>query len=202
MMPDVSQLSTPRPRQAALTNALLGIVAERGLDEVSVRDVATAAGVSIGTVQYYFPTKDAMLGAAFTEVVDRIRTRMQAIELGPDVRANLSALLRELLPVDARRAEETRIWLAFAARAAISPTLAESQRTVLTEIVDALTEGFIAARGERADPTRCRLAAQVTVAAADGLALHAVSSGSKPTRHLADPLEQLLDALLAEDRLP
>jgi AcrR family transcriptional regulator len=149
-------------------------------------------------VQYYFPTKDNMLGAAFAEVVNRIRGRMQAIELGADVRANLRALLRELLPVDARRAAETRVWLAFTARAAISPALAEIQRTVLTEIIDALTEGFTAALGELADPARCRRAAQVTVAAADGLALHAVSSGTRPTRRLAEPLEDLLDALLVE----
>jgi AcrR family transcriptional regulator len=47
----------------------LCIVAERGLDDVSVREVASAAGVSIGTVQHYFRTKDDMLFTAFQDVV-------------------------------------------------------------------------------------------------------------------------------------
>lgn len=193
----MSSKSTPRPRKGTLTDTVLSIVAERGLHEVSVREVATAAGVSIGTVQYYFPTKDAMLTAAFTEIVDRIRARTRAITLGPDVRANLVALLHELMPVDARRADETRIWLAFAARAAISPALAEVQRTVLEEITDALAEGFTAALGDRADESRCRQAAQITIAAVDGLALHAMSSGTRPSPQLTEPLELLLDVLLA-----
>ena len=38
-------------RRTQLTDALLSITATRGLDQVSVREVASAAGVSIGTVQ-------------------------------------------------------------------------------------------------------------------------------------------------------
>jgi AcrR family transcriptional regulator len=176
---------------------LLRIVAERGLDEVSVREVAAAAGVSIGTVQHYFPTKDDMLAAAFNEVVLRVRTRITSVTLGTDVRHNLSTVLRELLPLDNRRAEEARIMVAFAARAATSPALADIQRTVLTEINEELTEAFTLAAAGRATAEQCTLAAHVAVAAADGLALHTVSSGGgMSTRQLTAALELLLDALV------
>jgi len=172
--------------------------AERGLDQVSVREVASAAGVSIGTVQHYFPTKDDMLAAAFNEVVRRIRTRMTSVRLGPDLRRNLSAVLHELLPLDGRRAEEARIQIAFAARAATSPALADIQRTVLTEITEALTEAFAQTAAGNATAAQCRLAAQVAVAAADGLALHAVSSdGWISARQMSVALELLLDALMS-----
>lgn len=191
------QLSSRRPREAALTDALLRIVAERGLDEVSIREVASAAGVSIGTVQHYFPTKDDMLAAAFNEVVQRIRTRITSVTLGTDVRRNMSAVLRELLPLDDRRAEEARIVVAFAARAATSPALADIQQTVLTAINEELTEAFMLAAAGRATAEQCTLAAHVAVAAADGLALHAVSSGSgMTTDQLTAALELLLDALV------
>jgi AcrR family transcriptional regulator len=193
----MGQLSNRRSREAALTDALLRIVAERGLDEVSVREVAAAAGVSIGTVQHYFPTKDDMLAAAFNEVVLRVRTRITSVTRGTDVRHNLSAVLRELLPLDDRRAEEARIMVAFAARAATSPALADIQRTVLTEINEELTEAFTLAAAGRATAEQCTLAAHVAVAAADGLALHAVSSGGgMSTRRLTAALELLLDALV------
>ena len=99
----MSQKSNPVPKQAAITQALLRIVAERGLEEVSVREVAAGAGVSIGTVQHYFPTKDVMLAAAYQEVLRSIRARIEAVEFGPDIRVNLSAVLAELLPLDRRR---------------------------------------------------------------------------------------------------
>jgi AcrR family transcriptional regulator len=201
MMLSMVQLSSPRPREAALTDALLGIVAERGLDQVSVREVACAAGVSIGTVQHYFPTKDDMLAAAFNEIVRRLRTRMNSVCFGPSVRRNVSAVLHELLPLDGTRAEEARIQVAFAARAATSPALAEIQRAVLTEINDALTKTLALAAAGNATAERCRLVAQVAVGTADGLALHAVSShGWISASQLTAALELLLDALIPESQ--
>lgn len=193
----MERTSSGLTRKQEVTDALLRIVAVRGLDQVSVRQVAAEADVSIGTVQHYFPTKDDMLAAAFDEVVQRIRARLIAVEIGPDVRRNLSGVLRELLPLDERRASEVRIQVAFAARAATSPALAATQRTVLSELHTALTEAFVLAGGERATIARARLTAQVAIAATDGLGLHAVSSaGWLSRRRLGAALELLLDALV------
>lgn len=193
----MEQLSRRTPRKTALTEALLGIVAERGLEQVSVREVAGAGGVSIGTVQHYFPTKDDMLAAAFTAVVERMRQRIGSVCLGSDVRRNISAVLSELLPLDATRAAESRIQVAFAARAATSPMLAGIQRSVLTEITDALTGAFARAAAGAATLAQSRTAAQLAVAATDGLALHAVSSGGwLSAAQLSAALELLLDALV------
>lgn len=193
----MEQLSRPKPRRTALTEALLRIVAQHGLEQVSVREVAAAGGVSIGTVQHYFPTKDDMLAAAFTAVVDRMRQRIESVCLGPDVRRNLSTVLSELLPLDATRAAESRVQLAFAARAATAPELAGIQRSVLAEITDALTGAFDRAAAGTATPAQSRIAAQLAVAATDGLALHAVSSGGwLSTAQVSAALEFLLDALV------
>jgi AcrR family transcriptional regulator len=197
MMPDMDSVSTHRPREAALTEALLRIVAERGLDQVSVREVATEAGVSIGTVQHYFPTKDAMLAGAFAEVVERVRVRLTAVELGPDIRRNLSAVLAELLPLDERRAVEARVQLSFAARATHSAELAAIQRTVLSEVHDALTDAFVRASAGDATTSTAKLAAHAALAAVDGLALHAMSApGWLTSRRLRATLDLLLDALI------
>ncbi len=196
MMPGMDPLSSRRPRRTALTNAVLTIVAERGLDQVSVREVAATAGVSIGTVQHYFPTKDDMLLAAFNDVVQRIRQRISSLCAGPHVRNNLSAVLHQLLPLDDERAAESRIVLAFAARAATSPALAGVQQTILTEITGALTDAFALAAAH-ATTDRCRLAAHIALAATDGLALHAASThGWISASQLSTTLDFLLDMLL------
>lgn len=194
----MSDLSNAIPKRTAVTNAMLRIVANQGLDQLSVREVATAARVSIGTVQHYFPTKNAMLSAAYEEVVARIRTRLQAVKLGTDPRRNLTAVLRELLPLDEQRALECRIHLAFAARAATTPELAQIQRTSLAELHTAVTEAFTLSWNGHASRTSCALAAHVAIAAADGLALHAVSSDSwLPKRRQVASLGLALDALMA-----
>jgi AcrR family transcriptional regulator len=198
MMPVMMRESSPIPKQAAVTDALLHIIAERGLDQVSVREVAAGAKVSIGTVQHYFPTKDRMLAAAYEEVVRRIRSRLEAVKLGTDMRQNLSAVLAELLPLDPRRVVESRVHLAFAARAATMPQLARTQRVALAEIHEAVTETFATAWGHRASHAQCALAAHAAIAAADGLALHAVSSGGwLPRRRQTATLELALDALMS-----
>jgi AcrR family transcriptional regulator len=194
MVPGVEHLST-RPTKDVLTDVLLGITAQHGLERVSVRQVATAAGVSIGTVQHHFPTKDAMVTAAFTEVVRRIRERVAGVALGPDVHRNLTAVLRELLPLDERRATEVRIQVAFAARAATAPSLAALQAGILAEVGEAIA-GAIARRGADS-PEESRTKARIALAAVDGLALHAVSSGSWDRTALTDALDQLIDMLLA-----
>lgn len=196
MVPRVEHLST-RPTKDVLTEVLLDITAQHGLERVSVRQVAAAAGVSIGTVQHHFPTKDAMVTAAFTEVVRRIRERVAGVVLGPDVHRNLTAVLRELLPLDERRATEVRIQVAFAARAATAPSLATLQAGILAEVGEAIA-GAIARAGRGAvPPEQTRALARIALAAVDGLALHAVSSGSWDRTALADTLDRLIDMLLA-----
>jgi AcrR family transcriptional regulator len=191
-------MSSSKPRQSAITDALLQIVAERGFEEVSVREVAAGAGVSIGTVQHYFPTKDEMLVAAYHEVVSRVRARLTRLPVGEDNRKYLSSVLSEILPVDERRRIEARIHVAFAARAANAPRLADIQRTVLGDIHFAVSCAFARALGRRSPDRYCGLLAHAAIATVDGLALHAISSGGwPPARRQVATMELTLDALLA-----
>ena len=48
-------------RRREIATAVWRIAAERGLDSVSMREVAAEAGVSLRLVQYYFETKHNLL---------------------------------------------------------------------------------------------------------------------------------------------
>lgn len=170
----MEQMSTVRTTAAVITEAILAIVADQGLDHATVREVARVAGVSIGTVQHHFPTKDAMLAGAFSGVVRHVRARLESITFGQDAQRNVAAVLEEILPLDKRRQREGRIQLAFAIRAMHQPELAAIQRTVLDDLHAALTTSL--AKAGDGDPTRSRLAAHAALALADGLALHALST--------------------------
>lgn len=182
------EMSTTRETASVITDAILAIVDEQGLERATVREVAAVAGVSIGTVQHHFPTKDAMLVAAFTEVVARVRVRLEDLARVEDGCGGAATVLRQILPLDRRRAQEASVQLAFATRAIHDPALAMIQRTVLTELHQALSASLAGAG--RITPERARLTAHAVLALADGLALHALSTDHwLSEQRLSDTLE-------------
>lgn len=192
-------------RRTQLTDVLLAITATRGLDQVSVREVAAAAGVSIGTVQHYFATKDEMLVFAFRQVVERTRTRLAGIDAGAGPRQALGAALRELLPLDQARLAECRVYLAFAARAATTPALAavqeETLRAIQTELGQALSTAAMTRNDRPGLDTD--LEARLLLAVVDGLMFDAVSApGTLTPAELEAALDAHLDRLLPADDHP
>ena len=186
-------------RQLELTDVLLGITATRGLDQVSVREVASAAGVSIGAVQHYFATKDQMLVFAFRQVVERTRARVAGIDAGAGPRRALGAALRELLPLDQARLAECRVYLAFAARAATTPALAAVQREALSAIQAELEQALSVATAARnpGPGLDTALEARLLLAVVDGLMFDAVSApGTLTPADLEAALDAHLDRLL------
>lgn len=106
-------------RRARIAEAVCALADEHGMDGVTLRDVAARAGVSMGAVQRCFRTKDEMLLFALAYVSERVTGRLTGDLAGAD--AGIAML-------DEEHAGEARVWLAFAARAAVSPPLAEVLR--------------------------------------------------------------------------
>ncbi|WP_345381629.1 TetR/AcrR family transcriptional regulator [Pseudonocardia yuanmonensis] len=114
-------------RRAHIAEAVLAVVARGGLEEVSVRHVATAAGVSPGMVQHYFRSKDEMMRAALERVGAAVQERLGAAgELPP--RDLVRALFLQLLPLDRQRTREARVAVAFLAHAAVHPEAGDELR--------------------------------------------------------------------------
>lgn len=199
-MSDSSRASSPAATH--LMETVCSIIATEGLDAATVREVASAAGVSIGAVQHHFRSKDEMLAAAFRHVVDVTERRISEVQLGTDIRRNLAAILRELLPLDEPRLHEAKVYVAFAARAATSPDLAEIQRRTLDRVSAELAEAFRAA-AERSDMTIttavARKEAELLLAVTDGLTFDAVTRGQQPdARRLGALLDTYLQHALDE----
>ena len=190
-------MSSDSQAAVRISEAVFQIVAGQGLERATVREVARSAGVSIGTVQYYFPTKDAMLAGAFADVVRRVRERLKTLELGPDSEDNVLVVLKQILPLDRDREQEARVQLAFAVRALHEPALAVIQHQVLGELHDALSQ-VLSSAGSTAQDSR--LAAHVALAAADGLTLHALSTPRWMTTETMTEALQLALRALATDR--
>ena len=50
-------------RRASLVRAAYDIIAAEGFERLRTRDVADRVGINVGTLHYYFPTKEALIEA-------------------------------------------------------------------------------------------------------------------------------------------
>ena len=183
-----------RTTRDRLTDAVVELVVDRGLDAVSVREVAAATGVTGGTVQHHFPTKQTMLIAALDQATDSFQTRCESALTGLAPAAALRRLAEELLPLDAPRARESTVWLAFVARSSVDEQLAGIHRRSWQELEDLMAALIGAARD---DVEGADLRAALLLATLDGLAVAGLVEPARlPAHRTSALLTRALDAAL------
>ncbi|NUT92647.1 MAG: TetR family transcriptional regulator [Saccharothrix sp.] len=115
--------------KAAIAEAVWRLVARSGLEAVSLREVAGEAGVSVGRVQHYFGTKDALLLYGLRLAQQRMEARIErrvAALARQDPEAVLRATLAELFGDDPDTRQAVRVWTAFLGRALDDTAIAEA----------------------------------------------------------------------------
>lgn len=148
-MADSATTSDRANRRAQLVERLADAIAEGGIEGVSIRDLASRADVSIGTVQYYFSTKTELLLAAWYHVRDQAleRFHQSGIEHLPPPELLLG--LTEILLPPTPEHRLSRVWLALAARAAHDPQIAALHREQWEDTAQLLARLLIATNPAR-----------------------------------------------------
>lgn len=164
-------------RREQIADALSLQVSEHGLDSVTVAKVAARAEISVGLVQHYFPSKDALLLFAYRRSVDAINDRIagRLAQEGPGELPILDLVergLRELIPFDRGRQTEYEVAVGFLGRCVDQPDLAEVARArgraLRIRLAEAITNGKEC--GEVAADTDAGAASIRLLALAAGLA--------------------------------
>jgi mycofactocin system transcriptional regulator len=142
VMRPVSQHRVGRRRSTTtdhISNVAIDLFAARGFDEVSVDDVAAAAGIARRTLFRYYPSKNALPWGDFDAHLDHMRDLLN--ELDPDVPVE-QALRTALLAFNsfdeqetARHRQRMRVILETAALQAYSMTMYAGWRTVVAAFV-------------------------------------------------------------------
>ncbi|WP_250004204.1 TetR/AcrR family transcriptional regulator [Actinoplanes sp. M2I2] len=176
-------------RRRLIADALMRVAAEQGLEAVSLRHVAAAAGVSTGMVQHYFRTKDEMMAFALSAVSERSQARISAAvePLGaePPPRDLLRAMIAALLPLDEPAREDGRVALAFLAYTAVRPAASAGLRPGTADFVH-----FIASKLPSGEPQQ----AAGLLALMEGLGVYLLG-GQYDTEQALDALDAQLDLL-------
>ncbi len=92
------------------------LLVTHGVERSRLRDVSEAAGVSIGTVQHYFDTRDRLIAELFDWSAERrLNAWLEAGPTGKDPWSRLTSLLHASLPEPLLW--RSRIWIEFCAMA-------------------------------------------------------------------------------------
>lgn len=185
-------------RRPQILAAAARVVARRGLTALRLADVADEAGVSVGTIQHYFGTRERLLLETFAFETERSLERWVSAERnGTSAWAQVLALVEIVLHPPTFRERWTR-WLQFWAAYARDPKLRPSMGEVYDRWRDPFLRTIVA--GVEAGDFDPALPEDVivdrTLALLDGLALQVLLEA--PGMSL-DRMRELLVTSLAAD---
>ncbi|MGK4585770.1 TetR/AcrR family transcriptional regulator [Kitasatospora sp. HPMI-4] len=106
-----------RERRETIARALWRVAEQRGVTHLTMREVAQEAGISLGQLQHYFSSREAMLSFAmeFASEQASLRVGRGLAGLGdrPHPRDVLRVMLTEMLPLHADARATSRMSAAF-----------------------------------------------------------------------------------------
>lgn len=186
-------MSTPKPdrqpdrrpdRRETILNAVIELLASRGLEGVTHRAVDEVARLPQGSSTYYFPKKAALLQAAATQLATLLEEECDELQVGFAERVatqGMEAAVNYVAEEVIAYAEDSR--QLFLAR--IELTLAAARRDDLAGVGEQLTAAArrpIAFFLRLISDGRADVAIDTCAGLVDGIALmHATGQGPKPT---------------------
>lgn len=180
-------------RRREIVDVVWRLIAAEGVQSATTRKIAEVAGCAHGALLYYFPSKDAMLTAAFQHIFDA--TNRRADEAAPDRRGldGLRTLCLEIMPLDQNRLDEARLAITFWQQALSSPTMGEMHAGFVNRWRTEMTDRLKEARADHdiADTTDLATAVDELLSMLMGLQILAVMSPAETT---ADRQRGLIEA--------
>jgi AcrR family transcriptional regulator len=191
----VPKIVDAEDRRAALATAAARLIADHGIENVRLKDIAAEAGWTTGALTHYFPNKRAVLKLAMTTALDQLQGLKE--DVVADQGDELRWLLEQALPLDEDRLRHWRVSQAFMVQSWGDAELTEIRVRAFRRWRRRLVTLFGAAqdagrfRGDL-DPEQ---AVDFTIALVDGVALQVLYDSERwsPERQLA-----FLDAHLAQ----
>lgn len=141
-----------------LVQAARQVIAERGLHATTLRDVAAAGGVAVGTVTYHFDgIADVLAEVLLTEMREYSAPIMQAASNAPTGREALQHMVSGLLADGRRARDHWRLWLDFWALSVHEGDYAQWQREIYAELHALVQRGYLTGYADGSLPLPDRL---------------------------------------------
>lgn len=137
-------------RRAQILGAAMVCFAKCGFHQTSMHDISAEAGISVGLIYRYFPSKEAVIGALAEEHKNELGLLLERARLAPTLLDSLEILLTAHCCEDQPQLHSAFVVGLFA-EAGRNPTIANLVRDVLETGSEGITE-VIARAPEMRDP--------------------------------------------------
>lgn len=192
MVVGVVTRKTAAERRAEILAATQRLVAQRGFASVTLRDVAAEVGVVHGLLRHYFPTREALVAAAFDAAVSAETDLGYAVADDPDPLAALAGWL-ELLPRD-----HYLVWIDAWSEAPRNTDLAQSLERHTASCIGSLARIIRrAVAAGTATTTDADADARLLTAVCDGLAVQVFAVRDLPASNGQAVLDATAEARLS-----
>ena len=192
----------PRPsveeeRRAQILDSACQVIAQRGITELRVADVAKVAGLSPAIIHYYFDSKRELIKAAFAaNFADSLERRSGVLNSTASPRVKLRSLIDSYVPEGEPTIRAWHVWIELWAGSLQDADLQDLNqqaygewRMIVAQIIDeGQTNGQF-----RAGDSECL--ADVVVAALDGLSIQSLA-GQMPVERVRAVCSDMVDRLL------
>jgi AcrR family transcriptional regulator len=191
---------------AAILEAAARILETRGLDSYSTNEVAARAGVSIGSLYQYFPSKDAITRALIGRGAEELLADIKTVEIGDVPQAALEQIIDAAVKHQLRRPalarlldlEEIRLPMGedfqragreamqiFQSCLTASGMVTPANLAVTSHDLFAIIKGLVDSAGQRGEMDQPALAARVRRAVFGYLTYTGSTSPSPPSKSIA-----------------
>jgi len=157
-------------RRAHVVSVAFDLVADRGVEALTFREIAAATGCSTSIVSHYFRNKNELLFRIYQVANERARERLEAAHAAGQP---LAECFDAVLPVTIAARRNWRVWLGFWARAHLEPGYFEERRRAAQDSL-AFYKTMLAERlGKPVADPELDIAARRVIAVVAGIGLEA-----------------------------
>ncbi|MGA8744601.1 MAG: TetR family transcriptional regulator [Solirubrobacterales bacterium] len=196
-LPTEDKRKAPATREHLLRVAF-ELIGEEGIGAISNRRLAAAAGVSLGSLTYHFPSQEELLRECLLLYVEEEVDRLEKIAEGlrsrrpPPSRGEVAAEVQRIASQSISRPEHVAE-LELHLRASREPLLQEASRRCFGAY-----EGLAVAALEALGVPAAKRHARVIVAVITGMGVRQLGGGGNDLEGLADALRTIVVGALAE----
>lgn len=179
-------------QRSIVAAAAIRVIQNNGLENATVRTIAKEAGLSVGSMRHYFATQAELFGFCMNLFAERVKQRVETLQMSGTVMENMKNLLLQFLPLDEDRKMEMEVWFSFSAKVLMYPELKKlsdqmhngmylSAQFVIQELRD---------HGMAHPDLDAEIETEKLYALIDGLAIHTLM---QPERLSVQRMEQVIE---------
>ncbi|MEM7590494.1 MAG: TetR/AcrR family transcriptional regulator [Cyanobacteria bacterium P01_A01_bin.83] len=127
-------------RRIEVSEAAWRVIVREGLDRTSIRAIARELNCTTGVITHYFRDKQELILFALDRVTENLKQAMQEVAEQPLSIERLEEMLCAFLPLDNKRQELLKVWVAFLGYGVGRESLMEEHRASAGELQEVIMQ--------------------------------------------------------------